>query len=385
MLSAMDRLLFGDAASVFARGADGHEGHVNRSMNVISSGFQHDRYFAEVEEILISIFSREPFSLQPRYVADMGCGDGTFLRRVISTVREKTPRGKVLAQYPLTLVGIDLNLASLSETSRTLAAEDHIVITGDIGNPRQIIEDLKTAGVDPDQVLHIRSFLDHDRPFIAPRKLDALAARARARYLGAYSDRAGNAIPPATAVQGLVEHLSRWADVINRHGLILLEVHCQDPRVVRANIDQSESLYFDALEGFSQQLLVEADAALMAAAEAGLFPQVEYFKKFPSHLAASRITGCPGLASAGRGLLGAGDAHAARGAGAQDCHLSTGAVATGVAGRGRQCHLHAAYCQPRWAALQLFAENPGVARREWQRRAVTRTQCAAGSTSPRAR
>ncbi len=96
MLSALDRLLFGDAASVFALDSDGRETHVDRSMNVLSSGFMHDRYFAEVEDILVSIFSREPFSSQPRYVADMGCGDGKFLHRVLTTVREKTPRGRVL-------------------------------------------------------------------------------------------------------------------------------------------------------------------------------------------------------------------------------------------------------------------------------------------------
>ena len=35
-----------------------------------------------------------------------------------------------------------------------------------------------------------------------------------------------------------------WAEIVTEHGLILLEVHCQDPVVVRAHIDQSESLYF---------------------------------------------------------------------------------------------------------------------------------------------
>ena len=290
MLRALDRLLFGDAASVFALDSDGRETHVDRSMNVLSSGFQHDRYFAEVEEILISIFSREPFSSQPRYVADMGCGDGTFLRRVLTTVRDKTARGRVLTQYPLTLIGIDLNKASLEETSRKLQDLDHIMVTGDIGDPARLVQDLRSLGVDPDEVLHIRSFLDHDRPFIAPVDQRSLRARAEARYLGVYADRYGSAIEPATIVQGLVEHLQRWSAAINKHGFILLEVHCQDPHVVHSNIDQSESLYFDAVEGFSQQLLVEADAALLAAAEAGLFPNPTYFKKFPRHLPATRIT-----------------------------------------------------------------------------------------------
>jgi acyl transferase domain-containing protein/acyl carrier protein/ribosomal protein S18 acetylase RimI-like enzyme len=290
MLRALDRLLFGDAASVFALDSDGRETHVDRSMNVLSSGFMHDRYFAEVEDILVSIFSREPFSSQPRYVADMGCGDGTFLRRVLTTVRDKTPRGRVLKEYPLTLIGVDLNKASLEETSRKLKDLDHIMVTGDIGDPVRLVQDLRALGVDPEDVLHIRSFLDHDRPFIPPVDHKSLQARARAGYLGVYTDRYGTAIEPATIVQGLVEHLQRWAQAINKHGIILLEVHCQDPHVVHSNIDQSESLYFDAVEGYSQQLLVEADASLLATAEAGLFPNPAYFKKFPNHLPATRIT-----------------------------------------------------------------------------------------------
>jgi acyl transferase domain-containing protein/acyl carrier protein/ribosomal protein S18 acetylase RimI-like enzyme/ubiquinone/menaquinone biosynthesis C-methylase UbiE len=290
MLRAMDRLLLGDAASVFALDSNGQETHLDRSMNVLSSGFQHDRYFAEVEEILVAIFSREPLSSQPRYVADMGCGDGTFLRRVLTTVRGKTPRGRVLTEYPLILIGIDLNKASLEETSRRLHDLDHLVVPGDIGDPGRLVRDLRSLGVDPDDVLHIRSFLDHDRPFIPPSDQRSLRARAGARYVGVYADQHGRAIDAATVVQGLVEHLQRWTQAINKHGIILLEVHCQDPRVVRSHIDQSESLYFDAVQGFSQQLLVEADAALLAAAEAGLFPNPTYFKKFPRHLPTSRIT-----------------------------------------------------------------------------------------------
>ena len=290
MLSSMDTLLFGDAQSVFTHDTGGHEEHVGRSMNVISSGFQHSRYFAEVDQTLIATFSREPLSAQPRYVADMGCGDGTFLKRVYETVRDKTPRGKRLAEYPLGLIGIDLNQASLDETQRTLAGLDSIMVTGDMGNPRKVGEDLRALGIDPAQVLHIRSFLDHDRPYIPPRDQESLAARSEARYLGVYCDRQGNAIAPAAAVQSLVENLQRWAEIINEHGLILLEVHCQDPMVLRSHIDQSESLYFDAIESFSQQLLVEADIALMAAAEAGLFPRRDSFRKFPGFLPYCRIT-----------------------------------------------------------------------------------------------
>ncbi|MCK8516803.1 SDR family NAD(P)-dependent oxidoreductase [Methylonatrum kenyense] len=290
MLRSLADLLFGDAERVFALDASGHETHVDRSMNVVSSGFQHDRYFAEVDDIVVSIFSQEPMTEQPRYVADMGCGDGTFLKRVYRTVLERTPRGERLADFPLTMVGIDLNQASLDETSKTLSDIDHLVLRGDVGKPAEVADALAELGVDPEQVLHIRSFLDHDRPYVAPADTATANARGQAPYQGVYVDGLGRSIPAADAVQSLVEHLGRWAGIINRHGLILLEVHCQDPAVVRNDLDQSESLSFDALQGFSQQLLVEPDVALMAAAEVGLFPRREYFRKFPPLLPYCRIT-----------------------------------------------------------------------------------------------
>jgi|GEM_PF-558387 len=290
MLRSLDQLLFGDARGVLAEDSAGRERHVDRSTNVISSGFQHDRYFAEVEAAIVAIFSREPMSSQPRYVADMGCGDGAFLKRVYETVRDKTPRGRQLEEFPLTLIGIDLSQAALDETRRTLAGIDHIVLSGDIGDPARLVRDLEALGVDTNAVLHIRSFLDHDRPYRAPENVEGLAARARGRYHGVYVDDDGRAIPPAAVVQSLVEHLERWASIVNDHGLILLEVHCLDPLVVREHLDQSESLYFDAIQGFSKQLLVEADVALMAAAEAGLFPKRDFFRKFPEILPYCRIT-----------------------------------------------------------------------------------------------
>ena len=43
----MGELLLGDAASVFERNDEGHEGHVDRTLNVVASGFQHEKYFKD--------------------------------------------------------------------------------------------------------------------------------------------------------------------------------------------------------------------------------------------------------------------------------------------------------------------------------------------------
>ena len=71
MLSKMDGLLFGEAQAVFDRGISDDEAHVDRMLNVLGSGFQHEKYFAELDDIILSIFNEQPYEKQPKYVADM--------------------------------------------------------------------------------------------------------------------------------------------------------------------------------------------------------------------------------------------------------------------------------------------------------------------------
>jgi acyl transferase domain-containing protein/cyclopropane fatty-acyl-phospholipid synthase-like methyltransferase/acyl carrier protein len=294
MLSLIPQLLFGDPHAVFQRTDLGHESHVNRSLNVIGSGFQHERFFADADEIILNIFNHTPILNQPQYIVDMGCGDGSFLKRIYDTIRLYSARGAVLEQYPLTLIGVDFNQESLELTAANLAGIPHLVLQGDIGNPEHLLRDLLMHGIDPKAVLHVRSFLDHDRPFISPLDSTRMQLRSetvpQSRVISV--DRTGHLIPSHVAAQSLVEHLERWADLVttSHHGLLLLEVHCLDPEVVKTFLDFSESLHFDAYHAFSLQHLVVADIFLMAAAEAGLFPQMEYAKKYPKVFPFTRIT-----------------------------------------------------------------------------------------------
>ncbi len=291
MLSRMPELLFGDCQAVFSRDASGHETHLDRTMNVVASGFQHEKYFADVEDIILAIFNRLPYSEQPQYIADMGCGDGTLLKRIYETIGLKSARGKVLQQYPLLAIGVDYNEASIAATDSTLADIPHLVLKGDIGDPEQMVASLRNHGInDPENILHIRSFLDHDRPFIYPQKLDQAQARSHLLYQSVSVDTQGNLIPPHIMVQSLVEHLERWFRIVTKHSLIILEVHSLEAQVINKFLDRTENLHFDACQAFSRQHLVEADVFLMAAAEVGLFAKVEFSKQYPKTFPFSRIT-----------------------------------------------------------------------------------------------
>src|SRR6185295_4377495 len=60
MLARTEDLLFGDSTDVFGRTENAAELHVDRQMNVIASGFQHQRYFKDAEDHILSLFNDVP-------------------------------------------------------------------------------------------------------------------------------------------------------------------------------------------------------------------------------------------------------------------------------------------------------------------------------------
>ncbi|RKG92067.1 type I polyketide synthase [Corallococcus terminator] len=291
MLARMPELLFGDAQAAFERAHGGAESHVDRTTNVVASGFQHERFFQEVDDVVLAMFDRLPLEAQPRYVIDMGCGDGTFLLRIHALIRSRTARGQHLEQHPVLFIGADVNEAARAATAKTLAEVPHLVVHGDIGDPARLMADLRALGLpELERTLHVRSFLDHDRPYIPPARPRETEARARLPLQGVYVDPKGALIPPGVMFQSLVEHFQRWADVVTEHGLLLLEVHSLPPETVHRFLDQCENLHFDAYHAFSKQYLVEPHVFLLAAAEAGLFPKLGFPRRSPRTFPFTRIT-----------------------------------------------------------------------------------------------
>lgn len=289
MLEKIEQVLFADPAMVFCRDEYNHELHIDRTLNVIASGFQHEKFFSDIESWIIEVFN-QPIYEQPDYIADMGCGDGSLLKRIFKTIANKTERGKLLKQYPLYLVGVDYNEKALIATKNTLKPYPHIVLKGDIGDPETLMKDLATVGVkDLDKILHVRSFLDHDRPFIQPKDSQALKQREQFHYDGCFTQANGELIPPVMVVQNLVEHLKRWKNVLGKHGLMVLEVFCLLPETIQQYFDQNESFHFDASQAFSGQWLVAAKTFITAAAECGLFPRNGFINRYPKTLPYTRI------------------------------------------------------------------------------------------------
>jgi hypothetical protein len=258
----------------------GFEILVNRAMNVWGSGGAHRTYFRRLDQVVIEIFNR-PIEDQPRGICDMGCGDGSLLAHLYRVVAEHTERGRMLDRHPLVIVGADFNKVARRATKQTLRQAGipaFHVIPGDINRPAQLAGDLEALDLDVHELLHIRSFLDHNRPYAQPAQYTAGSRVSRTTGAFAYL---GDEIAADTLEENLVRHLRRWAPYIGRFGLLVLELHTLPPELTAANLDRTPAVAYDGTHGFSDQYLVELDVFLDCAREAGLQASDRLQARFP--------------------------------------------------------------------------------------------------------
>jgi hypothetical protein len=259
---------------------NGVETLVNRAMNVWGSGGAHKTYFKKVDEIIVEIFNRPP-DQQPRGICDMGCGDGTLLEHLYRVVQNRTARGAMLDKHPLILVGADFNRVARRVSKQRLrqaAIPNCHVIAGDINRPAQLASDLEELGLDIHDLLHVRSFLDHNRPYSAPSNY--IPGERKAKSTGAFAY-LGDEIYADVLEENLVRHLRRWAPYVGRFGLIVLELHTLPPELTAANLEKTPAISYDGTHGYSDQYLVELPVFLDCAREAGLQADPRFQSAFP--------------------------------------------------------------------------------------------------------
>ena len=279
LFTVVSTLLFGNAR-ISRIDENGIELFVNRAMNVWGSGGAHKTYFKKIDDIIVEIFNR-PLEKQPGGICDMGCGDGTLLEHLYSVVKNQTARGRVLDQHPLMLVGADFNKVARRVSTQTLRRAkipSFHVIPGDINRPAQLAGDLEKLGHDIHDLLHVRSFLDHNRPYVPPANY--VSGTRQARSSGAFAH-LGDEIAADVLEENLVRHLRRWSPYVGRFGLLLLELHTLPPDMTAMNLDKTPAVAYDGTHGFSDQYLVELPVFLDCAREAGLVADARFQAKFP--------------------------------------------------------------------------------------------------------
>ncbi len=275
----LDDLIFGDPL-VLKSSSDETEKHVHREMNVWGSGGAHATYFKVIDDVIIDLFNR-PIDEQPKGILDMGCGNGAFIEHIFDVIEQRTSRGKLLDEHPLLLVGADFNKAALKVTRANLIKADiwAKVIWGDIGRPHLLANDLKEDyNIELSDLLNVRTFLDHNRIWAAPKNDTNRISRSTGAY--AYQ---GKRLSNNLVEASLLEHLSKWKPYVERFGLLIIELHTIAPELTAKNIGRTAATAYDATHGYSDQYILEMDVFKAIAEEAGLKPDAAHFARFPDN------------------------------------------------------------------------------------------------------
>ncbi|WP_067798126.1 class I SAM-dependent methyltransferase [Actinomadura formosensis] len=262
MLSRLQRLFRGEL--VVTPGRD--EWHCQRRINVEASSAAHRRYFSDTDSIIQEIFRRAP---RPSFVADMGCGDGTWLAHLHALLGDG-----------IRYVGIDASPVALDRAREVLSAAgvpDPLLLIGDVTDPDALRARLAEHGLAIDDGLHIRSFLDHDRTYLGVDSRDDGPGWSAGVHLAPD----GSPLSAREVESDLVAHLRRWRRHVGRFGLVVIEAHSVAPKVARHQVGASHSAALDTYHALSHQYLVEYSAFLRCCGLAGLQPVGHLERRYP--------------------------------------------------------------------------------------------------------
>ena len=248
----LDKMLTTNPNFIWERSKNNHEIHLNRSMNVWGSGGSHKSYFKKIDKIIINVFNQD-INLQPIGIIDIGCGDGTFLKHVNEIIMTKTIRKKYTKEYPLILIGTDINKKARMASRRTLNNTNAIIIYGNISEPSKINEYLnKNYNYKLNNFINCRTFLDHNRIFKQPKK----NINHNISSNGSFCFK-GNLIQSKHLITNFIDHMKSWKPYIKKYGLIIIELHTLNPEVSKSNRGNTLCCAYDATHGYSDQYLIE--------------------------------------------------------------------------------------------------------------------------------
>jgi SAM-dependent methyltransferase len=241
---------------------------IDRGLNVRASAAAHRAYFQVATRMVARLFDGLPLPQQPRAILDVGCGDGTWLRGLYEAITRSTERGRSLRRHPLHLVGVDLDPVALDISRRNLRDLPATCIRGDVGDAAAIAQAAASAtGIDSDDVLSVRAFVDHNRALPAGDPGRPSAAHLTS---GVYATASGSVVGADTVHRDWGAHYARWRKTCGRHGLVVIEAHTVDIAQVNARLEKGHALALQYYHALSGQSPVPHASFLAAARSAGL-------------------------------------------------------------------------------------------------------------------
>ena len=143
---------------------------------------------------------------------------------------------------------------------------DNIVINGNISDPDTLNKTLvKSYNEKLNNFISTRTFLDHNRTYIQPNEI----RNNKIKTTGAFAFK-GKMITSSNIINNLIEHFMNWKKHINKHGLIILELHTIYPNLIKNNIGRTLACAYDTTHGFSDQYLIEYESFIKCANHAGM-------------------------------------------------------------------------------------------------------------------
>lgn len=279
IFSNLNKLIFDNDNLLYKRDKNGNEVHINRKLNVWGSGGSHKTYFKKIDSLIVDLFN-SPLDTQPIGIADMGCGDGMFIKHLNDLIKEKTLRGNNLDKYPVKFIAADLNEEALESAKINLKSYgiECYFINADVSNPDEFKNTLNDKlNIDIKNLLHIRSFLDHNRIY---KNRDSNTFIGKNVSICAFSYK-GKYIASNQIKFDLISHFKSWKKYILKHGLLLLELHGLN-KFNKIDFATTPSVAYEATHGYSDQYIVEYDVFLECAEAAGLSIIKKYSKVFPN-------------------------------------------------------------------------------------------------------
>ncbi|HEY1003180.1 MAG TPA: hypothetical protein VGD83_26410, partial [Streptosporangiaceae bacterium] len=279
LLRQVPELIFGEPAKT---DEGGEETHLDRELDLRFSG---DVFTAACREpflgLALPLFEAAPLDRQPALVVDAGCGDGALLEALYLAVRERTARGRHLAERPLLMAGVDPSPVARRMASARLSAAGvpHVILDGDIGDPAGLERALAARGLDATDALHVCKSAIHDRAYEGPApQTPETPASPRAGTqqggvppagAGAYALPDGSAIPASSVALDLAALFRRWLPVASRHGWLVIEAHAVPAAVLARLIGRTHATVLDATHGYACQYPVEPGVFAWAARAGG--------------------------------------------------------------------------------------------------------------------
>jgi len=269
MLLRYEDLLNKDPELIF-KTKNNIESHIDRNLNIEASSSQHEKYFNRVIKIIEKIYRKKNI---PIYIMDVGCGDGLLLKKIYLHL------AKILSNKNLKkikLIGVDLNKISINSAKKNLSKMKTIFIKESIDNPENIFNFLKRKNISQDEILQIRSFVDHERQVFSNSKkifLNDNLINKHDRDVIAIGKN-GEYISSKIINHSLNLYYKKWSNFIGKFGIINLEVHKQSLGEMKNNLDLNEGAHFDFIQVLSRQNLCKAKTQIYCMIKNNLKPEI---------------------------------------------------------------------------------------------------------------